>query len=262
MFSTGYVQDLPDARDRLVEGNITLFGSESPPDEFHDLAEVFGIHVEQDGESCVGFSILEALYASWRAQGIVDPKLASALFIWFNSRKTHGDETNNSGTYIRMAFRQMQRLGFCSESEWPSLDGKDLQRFAVQPPRAAYRAAYDQKMTDLEYYRVKGLGQERELSWKRALSTKHPIVFGVPIERSFFDYRGDGYIPLPDINAPIVGGHAMCALGYDATGVYGPQTWRKSWGRNGWFYMTWEYIREAALDQWAVKAPQYFSETP
>lgn len=255
---TGYIQDMPSKLD-LVAGPMS-FGAFEPPAEHKDLANAFNISLQQQAESCVGFSIAEAIYASWRVRGADTPALASPLFIWWNSRQTHGDQNNNSGTYIRSAIKQLKQLGFCPESKWPSTAGKDLWSFMVKPSRIAYRAAYDQKMNSLEYYRIAELGEARKQSWKKAIAANYPIVFGVPVEEAFLHNRSRDYYKSPSMDAKIIGGHAMCALGYDERGVFGPQTWGAGWGREGWFYLEWEYITEWALDQWVIRAPEYFSE--
>lgn len=259
MLQTGYIQDLPDRRDRALEKTQIVLGALRPPSRYTLMAESFDIHMMQTAESCVGFSLAEALYAAWRARGIERPKLASPGFIWWNSRKTHDAERLNSGTYIRMALRQMKAIGFCSNEVWPSTNGEDMWHFAEKPSIAAFRGAFDQRLDELEYYRVTGLGDSRVNSWKLALSRNNPVVFGIPIGRSFLEWDGKGVIDSPD-DAAIAGGHAMCALGYDELGPYGPQTWAPSWGRDGWWHLSWNYIRERGLDQWAINAPQYFSE--
>jgi hypothetical protein len=259
MFSTGYVRDLPDVRDRVFE-RLPVLGATEPPAEHHELATMFDILLEQKAESCVGFSLSEALYAGWRASGIETPFLASPLFIWWCSRHTHGSEFNNAGTYIRTALKQMRELGFCPDVTYPGTGGADLRGYNQRPSRLAFQKAIDQRLSDLEYYRVTGLGDERVLSWKRAISSGHPVVVGVPIERAFFKWDGVGYIKSPMLDSQLVDGHAMCALGYTEQGVYGPQTWGRSWGQRGWFRLSWQYILDWALDQWAIKTPQYFSE--
>lgn len=266
MRPTGYIQDLPDPRDRMLESVPpgVLFGStDNLPDTFTGLADGYDLILRQEAESCTGFAAAEALLASWLYRGIPDPELASPLFIWWNARKMHGAEKLNSGTYLRFVLRQMRKVGFCPNTVWKGTEWEDAWNFSRKPSRLAFKHAIDQKLTDLEFYRIGGVGDERMLSWKRALSSGNPVVFGVPVERDFFDWNGSGYIDGPSHSKPaIVGGHAMCALAYTPEGVYGPQSYGRTWGRQGWFYLSWDYILNWGMDQWAFKAPQYFSETP
>jgi C1A family cysteine protease len=114
-------------------------------------------------------------------------------------------------------------------------------------------------MAELAYYRITASDEGRVRSWKQALSNNHPIVFGIPVDDGFNQYDGVDYIDAPKMST-IRGGHALCALGYDETGVMGPNTWGPSWGEIGWFRISWEYIKNWAVDQWAIKSPEYWSK--
>lgn len=250
----GYLPDARDPRDLTVEE--TLLGADPYPDENDALARGFDRLLIQNAQSCVGFSIAEALYAAWRFQGIEEPELASPLFIWWVSRKVHAVNALDSGTYIRTAIKQLVNVGFCPEKVWPSLDGKDLELFDMQPSRLAFRAAYDQRLSTLEYFRVTGTGDELVRSWQAALNHGCPIVFGMPVHENYLELKEHVY------NTPkgaLLGGHAQCALGYDKLGPYGPGTWGPEFGRHGWWHLSWEFVAKYASDMWALRVPPYFS---
>lgn len=261
---TGYLRDLPDNRDQSFESSSPARAGVPPP-ESDVLGRSFDISIEQQAESCVGFAITNCLYAAWRHQGAKSAadeglNLASPLFIWWASRQSHGAQDVNQGTYIRNAIKSLSQLGFCPNEKWDSMYGKDSWEFATKPSRKAFRAAMDQQLTTLEYYRVTGLGNSRVESWKQALSQGHPIIAGIPVTREFQAHRGHGLIQSPPTDAKMVGGHALAFLDYDEDGVKGPNTWGRGWGDNGWFHISWQYITEWAMDQWAFRVPQYFSE--
>lgn len=261
MYPTGYLIDTSDPKDHRAELTI-LCGVNEPPDSWHHLSDgsINDVELfEQRAESCVGFSIAIALRSYWRASGIENPVVPSPLFIWWAARTTHNSQSRNSGTYIREAFKRMRQLGFCENEVWKGTGGSDLINYAMKPSIEVFQRAIDQKMTDLEYYRIQNVLGAQRMSWKQALSNSYPIVFGLSITEEFLRYDGSGYIKSPPANARFVGGHAMCALGYDSKGVFGIQTWGKKWGWRGMFFIEWEYIEQWAIDQWVVKAPQYFS---
>lgn len=259
---TGYLQDPHDPRDRNFEQVLGVKASAKPPAKCSLLFEHYDKMLVQSAESCVGFSIAEALYAIWKLKNPnKQPQLASPLFIWWNSRKTHGAEHIDSGTYIRQAIRQLSKVGFCQDRVYPGTDGNDLHDFDQQPPRLAFRQAFDQRLTSAEYYRITSENDARILSWKQALAAGNPIVFGVPVSNAFLEWKGGREpAPMPVSDADVVGGHAMCALGYDELGVCGPQTWGSEWGRAGWFYLSWDYITQWMMDAWVLQVNQYFSE--
>lgn len=246
----GYLKDSRDSRDLRLG---SLLGAEPVPPSADRLARGFDLQLRQNAQSCVGFSISEALYASWKLQGIASPVLPSPRFIWFNSRVTHHAEKLDSGTYIREAFRQIAKLGYCPERECESLDGADLFYCAERPGRTAYRLAIDQRLQSFQYYR---LDPTSRYEWQRALSHGDPIVFGMPVSRDYLAlrqhelYRGD--------NSSILGGHAQCALAYDERGVRGPGTWGAEWGNQGWWSIGWEFLTRYATDVWAVRVPSYY----
>lgn len=251
----GYLVDPEDDRDFLVER--MLMGTAAVPERCGTLADGFDKTLVQHAESCTGFAIAAGLYASWVAGGVRSPQLASALFIWWNSRKQHGAESLNMGTYIRVAFKQLRTIGFCPESAWKSLNGYDFSNCDVQPPRSAFRAAYDQRMTDLEFYRIGSTGDERVAAWKTALSQECPVVFGMPVARNYITLKEHDAFEANE--GDIIGGHAQCALGYDAKGPFGPGTWGSDFGNDGWWHLSWDFVIANAMDQWAFRAPQYFS---
>lgn len=259
MKPTGYINDLKDTRDRFFRASSAFAESiTTPPETCTELFDSLDVRLEQSAQSCVGFSIAYGLYACWLNSGIRNPALPSPRFIWYNSRKTHGAESSDSGTYIRSAIKQMAKLGICTESKVPSLNGFDEREFAIRPSTLAYHEAYDQRLSSLEYYRIDAYSSEAlRVQWMVALSKKYPVVFGIPVNEDFMEYRGSGYI-VPTARS-FIGGHAMCALGYDTHGVFGYNSWGSSWGDRGAFRLSWEYIEQYALDQWALRVSQYFS---
>lgn len=251
----GYLPDLISKKDHIFEN--MMMGTSSAPSEYTKLADGYDLTLQQHAESCVGYSITEGLYAAWVAQGIVKPKLASPLFIWRNARQRHGAEKLNSGTYIRLAIKQLTTIGFCPNDEWDGFNGNDFAHFDERPSRASYRAAFDQKMTNLEYYRINSSGESLVESWKSALSQNCPIVFGVPLRESFMDLRS--HTTTDGGSGRVVGGHALCGLGYDREGAYCPNTWGPGHGNQGWIHFSWKFLMESAQDQWALRVPRYFS---
>lgn len=252
----GYLRDFPSEKDFLFEN--MMMGATSPPSEYRKLADGYDIHLEQEAQSCVGFGLTEGLYAAHRAQGIEKPAIASPGFIWWNSRQRHASEEMNAGTMPRLAIKQMSKVGFCPNDKWDTLNGKDLELFGKTPTKTAFRAAYDQRLTDLEYYRISTFGAGRIEAWKSALSQNCPIIFGIPIRRSYFTL---GSHEVTDGGTgDMMGGHCQCALGYDEQGVFGPQTWDRNWGNDGWFKLSWKFIERFAMDTWALRVPQYWSD--
>jgi hypothetical protein len=255
MRPTGYFQDIQDDRD------FTFGSLEKPkqlPKKASALASTFDVlPPAQTGESCVGFSISTALVAvrKHRAKKNADPitllDWPSPRFIWWASRYTHHAAQLNTGTFMRSAIKQIGALGVAPERTCPSFDGQDGLLFGRRPSATAFYHAADTRPA-LRYYRIDGVGDVRIAHWAAALSSGKPVVFGVPVDKGFFDWQGGEPLEPPN-PLEVVGGHAMCALAYDEKGVYGPNSYGVEWGNDGWFHLSWAYIGEAALDQWVLE---------
>ena len=252
----GYLVDKPDDRDKDIS---LLLGTsdEEPPDHWMENNHLVDGIEGQTGEACVGFSSSKGVQTRWNIiAGEVGASMPSPGFVWFNSRKQHGAELRNSGTYIRLALREMNKIGICPEDKWPN--SKLKLDYGVQPDARAYRAAFDQK-TPIGYYRVAGLASHRIRAMKQALWKGHPFVFGTSVDRAFLEAKDHVVLDIPE--GKLIGGHAMLATGYDEIGVYGPNSWTKNWGNSGWFGLTWDYMTWVQTrDIWAIDAPPRFSE--
>lgn len=249
----GWKQDELDVRDKKFEADTNT------PKEFGEMVEKFNINLTQTANSCVGYSLSNALYASWRMQGIIYPQIASPLFIWYNSRKTHGDELNNSGTYIRSAIKQMKKLGFCPNDIYDGLGRKDFDDYAQEPPLRAYHAAFDQKLVDLEYSRIVPGIEQTVVDIKKSLFNELPLILGLSVYDNFMNHIGSETICLPGKNDRYLGGHAVCGIGYNDEGLVIVNSWGKNWGNQGFATICWDYIIQQTHDVWSLNTPQYFS---
>jgi hypothetical protein len=259
----GYVPDDQDLRDLRLGSSSLAFGVSSVPSAYLDMAHKFGHRLfVQSAQSCVGFSIAEALVARWATQGVwpasgqspIALQLPSPRFIWFNSRILHRAERRNVGTYIRGALKQLERLGHCPEAECESLDGADSFYAGERPSQNAYRVANDRKLKGFQYYRV---DPRNEYEWKVALANDDPIVFGMPVTDRYCMLKAHQYYT-EDPNTTVIGGHAQCALGYDEHGVIGPGTWGSGFGNAGWWSLSWEQVTRTSVDVWALRVPGYY----
>jgi hypothetical protein len=181
------------------------------------------------------------------------------MWSWYLSRAQHDKEKENSGTYIRMLYYALNKLGFPPESAWPYLDDqvRGQPRWAVMPPPDAFRRAFDQKQP-VEYRRIEASGQELVSSLQRASSQRRFTTFGTNVTRAFV--RGDFEIAdRPGANEPIAGGHAMMILDYNKQGPRVVNSWSENWNDGGMCRMTWDYITWIfSRDFWIAEHVPYF----
>ena len=143
------------------------------------------------------------------------------------------------------------------ETLWPY----NINRFAVQPPQAAYTDALKRKVT--------GYAKCADFTAvKTAIAQNHPVVIGFDVYSSFesgtwWYPSGSGLMPYPNTRREsLLGGHAVALVGYNDN-LSGPagkgyfiarNSWGTSWGQNGYFYMPYSVIKDTTMssDFWTV----------
>ena len=62
---------------------------------------------------------------------------------------------------------------------------------------------------------------------------------------------------MPAFGERVVGGHAVCAVGYDDAKQWFivRNSWGASWGDHGYFYMPYDYLTNASLSSsfWTIR---------
>lgn len=243
----GYKPDPEDTRDVKMSVSPVATGDLDLPLS-HSLRYASPWILDQDGmQACVGYSIVEALYTKQRIEGET-PVMVSPGFIWSNSRRTHGDEKLNEGTYIREAIKTLKTLGACPDKSWPMSELPF--NFMDRPSAEAYKDGYDARF-EVDYRRLDAEGEALREQLKTCIFEGHPVVFGITVPKRFLSLKDhDSFEPSEsDIAA---GGHAMCILGYNERGVFGPNSWGSDWGNSGWFHISWAWFLNEARDKWAI----------
>ena len=189
-------------------------------------------------ESCVGVGLANVAYGKQSLEGLV-AVYPSPGFIWWNSRKRHGDEELNVGTYPSVAIQTFNDLGLCPESDWPIRD--IAWRFAERPDGICYTHAYDTR------FEVRSLLLDAERQQvKSAMVTHGPLAFGMPVHEGYVDLGAHDVVRGP-VGAPR-GNHYQAVFGYDAEGLYVQGSWGRYWGNAGWAKISWDYFLDVASD--------------
>ncbi len=148
------------------------------------------------------------------------------------------------GTYPRIAMKVLLNHGVCQESFWPYLPNqKSL------PLKGADQDA--KKFKIKAYARLKSL---REM--KRSLIINGPFIAGVEVFKSWFTKRVErsGFIPMPKRNEELMGGHAICIMGYDdRLKIFKfKNSWGTKWANQGYGYLPYEYMKKYSSDAWSA----------
>jgi C1A family cysteine protease len=242
----GWVPDRPDHRDLLYAAIA------KPPRELPskvDLSVVCST-VENQGElgSCTANALVGNLEFLERKAGHTVTDL-SRLFIYYNERAMEGTIGEDAGAAIRDGVKSLVNLGVCSEQSWPY----NIAKFKQKPSATCFKQAADHQVTS--YHRILSL-----LEMRQCLAEGYPFVFGFTVYTAFESgaVAKTGKLNLPKRGEKALGGHAVCAVGYNdsAKRVLVRNSWGADWGKGGYFTMPYDYISNNNLadDFWTLRA--------
>jgi hypothetical protein len=163
----------------------------------------------------------------------------SPRFVYSESKKIDG-LPGSEGTTIRASMRVLEKTGVCQEKFWPySPHQKD------QPKAGAKKNA--QKFRIMTYARILSLNELR-----LSLTSIGPVVLGIEVFKGMINAKA-GLVPLPKAGETSLGGHAICAVGYDDEKklVKFKNSWSAKWGQKGFGYLPYTYIEQYMRDAWS-----------
>lgn len=242
----GYIPDIADFRDHIYA---------ALPEHIAALPSSVDLRaqcppIEDQGQlgACTSFAVGAAIRFARKKQGLPD-FVTSHLFLYYNSRAMEGTVNSDAGAAIRDVVKSANRQGDCPESEWPY----DISQFMVRPPQQCYTDALKDRA--LRYQRV----QQSPSQVKACLASGYPIVCGISVYQSFEsdEVAQTGMVPIPQPAEQLLGGHAICVVGFDdATQKFTCRnSWSAQWGDQGYFYLDYQYLLNAGLasDFWVIK---------
>jgi C1A family cysteine protease len=243
----GWLPDLPDARDLRFSAAAPVLAA--LPKSIDLRPKMPGAYDQGELGSCTANAIAAAFEYEQTRQGLAD-FMPSRLFIYYNEREIEGTVDTDSGAMIRDGIKSIAKLGVCSETTWPY----EIARFKTTPPETAFAEAMEH--TAAVYRRVSPtLDQLRG-----CLASRSPIVFGFSVYESFESARvaRSGVVSLPADGEPLIGGHAVLAVGYEdrSERFLVRNSWGPDWGRRGYFSIPYDYLTNSELagDFWAIYA--------
>ncbi len=243
--SYGWNPDLPDQRDHMY-GALYRIPKKLPTKV--DLRPLCS-PVEDQGTlgSCTGNALAGALEFLERKSKVAFEDL-SRLFIYYNERALERSVSTDSGAQIRDGIKTLVKHGVCSEKSWPYV----VSKFAKKPPLSCYKEALDHQIVD--YQRLSTLDEMRS-----CLAGGFPFVFGFTVYESFESQKisQTGIMTMPSKNERVIGGHAVCGVGYDDAKkrLLVRNSWGSGWGMDGYFTMPYAYLvdRNLSDDFWTIR---------
>jgi hypothetical protein len=168
-----------------------------------------------------------------------DPGTFSANDCYFKARLDHDAENVDGGTFLRSAFKGVQKYGCAPELVRPSLT-RDINKSTTWKQQ---KVAH--KFRGLRgYNRILSTSEETARQVRLALSRRIAVVGGWGIPKSFVDYSSGVY----DLKDPPAGsmGHAMTVVSHSEDGTFRAEAhYGESFGERGFIRMSPEFLVSA-----------------
>jgi C1A family cysteine protease len=267
----GYIKSKPDDRDHLVrfsDDHVSAFRARfrtsepvNPP--VYDLRKIVslpqGLSEIDQGQlgSCTANAIAYAYAFDEIKQNNTQIFLPSRLFIYYNERLIEGTVDQDAGAEIRDGLKSINKYGICDEHHWIY----DPLNFKTKPSSQVYEEASSNKKITFAKIDLSGdkTGTDITNHLKRSLQSGFPFVFGFTVYSSFEseEVAKTGIMPMPNFSEKNLGGHAVCAVGYDDSkkSFIVKNSWGSKWGLDSYFYMPYDYFADPELidEFWVIQ---------
>jgi len=243
----GWRPDVPDHRD-FHYGAVLHAAEQLPIPDQIDLRPLMP-PVQDQGD--IGSCTAHATVAVLEHNMIVQQRPFSSrsrLFAYFNARAAEGAESGDNGATLRDMVSSLASTGICDEDLWPY----DVSQVLTKPVDTCYTAASPNKIR--LYARLNSLDDMLV-----CLAAGFPFIFGFTVYEKFEsdEVAQSGILSIPTLDEASVGGHAVCAVGYDRTKnmLLVRNSWGPTWGQQGYFWMPFAYAtnRNLSDDFWTIR---------
>lgn len=190
--------------------------------------------------ACAGFSTagcLEIITCFAKGERVS----LSPAYLYYNARKLEGTLPQDSGAQLRDLMKVVTHAGDVPEQDWPFSD----QTYNREPPgldnlALPFRAG--------AYHSLNSLADMLS-----CLSSGYPFVLGMAVPQAMERFTAAScLLDLNLANEPILGGHAVCAVGYDLLHqvLIIRNSWGSGWGSGGYFYLDMRAVPRFVFEAW------------
>ena len=198
-----------------------------------------------DEGTCVGFATVDGMKEYQETKEWKKTIQLSVRYVYSEAQKIDGYPDDEEGTDIRCAMKVLNNKGVPPQSCWKYKPHQTDKACGNADDLAmAYRIA--------RYVRLKTLAEMKE-----SLFVNGPFVAGVEVYEGWMMPGVDktGVIPMPKKGEELLGGHAICIVGYDnkKKRFKFKNSWSRAWGEEGYGYLPYTYMTKYGMDCWSGK---------
>ncbi|MFP3897392.1 MAG: C1 family peptidase [Anaerolineales bacterium] len=232
-----------------------------------DLGEGLPPAGHQNGQaSCVGWTLgyYYKTFQEYRERGwdisSVEHQFSPA---WIYNQRTTDNCEQDAGMSYYDGLRILEEKGAATLASFPY----DPNNTCTQPSPNLHDEAQTYRIDSFRNV-FAGAGSADMDVLKTLLADGQPIAVGVPVYDSFFAVtRDDLVVPQRGPDETLYGGHAMLVVGYDDDigGFKTMNSWGDDWGRDGYCYLSYDFMKHDAWEGWVMKdyvasEPSFYGE--
>lgn len=247
-------RDKKDGRDfKLDKSKLTSESILQLPKKIDYSSQMSPVKDQGDYGSCVAFAT--AALKEWQEQrehikevseGKKDNRKKeyydfSEAWIYTNCKKID-PWPDEEGTDIRSAMKVLKKIGVPCEAAYPY---KDMFK---KEPKIWAKLIAKWALID-SYYKCDTLDDI-----KYSLANNGPVVIGIECFEEIEWAGKNGVVSYPLNPNYSLGGHAICVVGYmeNSKMIKFKNSWGEDWGKKGYGFLTYKYIRDFMWDGWAA----------
>lgn len=240
-FLSGAVPSVHDDRDYQITDIIPCAGGVITDKTYvNQLGWKVDVLDQADSNMCVACSLCTARWMTEYTQSSNDKKFSPA-FIYFN--RDPASDYCGEGMQPRDALKHLTNDGVCF---WDSFPGFFQYRMDEDKTSNVMNNKDEAKPFRISsYYAVNGSNQI-----KNTIKTLGSVSIMVPIYDCLYTTGSDGIVKYSlSARNVVYGYHQMTLFGWDENGWIGINSWGEAWGKQGRFFLPYDYpIQEA----WAI----------
>jgi C1A family cysteine protease len=226
----------------LSEKESVSLGTENVIDSIDYSADMNGVRDQGPEGGVVGFAL--AYCMEYYIKKDLDKKIIlSPRYIYNMTRQMENTLDFDAGALIKDAIKLASTQGVVTEKVWPYKAGE----LSKKPPEGIDKEPH---------FFIKGYARLKSADeLKKALIAYGPAIIGVTVYQSFMA-ENDGHIKMPAPTDTIIGGHAICIVGYNDSNQKFKfiNSWGRNWGDKGYGYIPSEYVDKFSDDGWLIKS--------